>query len=244
MKFLIPIIFLATLAPLFSQGNNKSKGKTCRLIYLQKPADAPNDAYLYDGTISHKVELPSMNFSNVVTLPGGDLTLGMTPGEVTAPENFPSSAPTVKVSASVTDLYLIVVYDATNKILPIRMLPLDVGISKLKPGQTLWVNFTKHRILGKLGEENLDMSGGAREVSKAPLAKSGYYKALFGYLPKGEKSVLPIMNKSWWHDANSKNLGFIIDSGGRLPRIFTFRDFREPDQEPTENTAGQASDPP
>ena len=27
----------------------------------------------------------------------------------------------------------------------------------------------------------------------------------------------------------SKNLGFIIQSGGRLPKIFTFRDHRDPE---------------
>ena len=235
MKFLVASLTFLSLLPSSAQTKEQSKEKSCRVIYLQRPQDAPTGAYLFDGAVSHKVELPGMNFSEVVNLPAGDITLGMTPGPVDAPENFPKGAPMVKVPAHVMDLYLIVGSDPTNAVLPIRMLALDVSTGKLKPGETIWVNLTGHRIAAKLGDESLDVPPGGRAVGKAPLKASGYYNARFAYQPRDGKELLPIMSKSWWHDAKSKHLGFIIESGGRLPRIFVFRDFRdEPIVEPKE----------
>jgi hypothetical protein len=180
-----------------------------------------------------------MNFSEVIMLPEGPLTIGMTPGPVSNPETFPTDAPSIQIPAATIDLYIVLANDPKNKVLPIRMLPLDVSGNQLKPGQTLWVNLTTHQIAGKLGNENLSVPPRGKVVGKAPLAASGYYKAAFLYKPDGEKEYLPVMQKSWWFDANSKNLGFIIQSGARLPKIFTFRDHRDPEDRPSDG--GQSS---
>ena len=125
MKILIAITLCLTCLPCFSK--EAKPARSCRIIYLERPADAPTEAHLFDGAISHKVSLSGMNFSEVIMLPEGALTLGMTPNPVPAPENFPSGAPTVKVPANITDLYLVLGTDPENKVLPIRMLPLDVS---------------------------------------------------------------------------------------------------------------------
>lgn len=216
---------------------NSSKEKSCRLIYLHKPANAPDEAYLFDGKVSHKVTLPAMNFSQVVKLPGGKLTLGMTPKEVSDPKNFPASAPTIHIAENVSYFYLIVTSDPANKVLPVKMLPIDTSSNKLSNGQTLWLNFSSQRIVGKLGEQPLEIPAGSRKVTDAPIKNSGYFKAQFAYIPKGGKDFLPIMSKSWWHDQNSKYLGFIIDTEERLPRVYTFRDYRnlEAEEEAADN---------
>jgi hypothetical protein len=64
----------------------------------------------------------------------------------------------------------------------------------------------------------------SRVISKAPLLASGFYKAVFQYQKNGEGEPLPVMRKSWWYDAESKNLGIIINSKGILPKIYTLRD--------------------
>jgi hypothetical protein len=227
MKVLIAATLMLTCLPCVSKEDKPER--SCRIIYLEKPADAPEEAHLFDGTASHKVALSSMNFSEVVMLPEGPLTLGLTPHPVSSPDDFPSGAPTAKIPATITDLYLVVVSDPENEVFPVRMLPLDVGAGKLKAGQTLWINLTNHTIAGKLGNETLTLPAGERVVGKAPLASSGYYKVRFLYQPDGQSEFMPVMQKSWWFDANSKNLGFIIQSGGRLPKIFTFRDHRDLD---------------
>ncbi len=165
-----------------------------------------------------------MNLSGVIKIPAGDLVLAMTFDPVLKPEDLPKDAPKLKISAEVTDFYLIVVSDPENKTLPIRMLPVDIGDKKPKLGQTLWINLTAHAITGKLGNESLTVLPDARVIGKAPLPASGYYKAEFQYQPNGKGEFLQVMRKSWWFDAKSKNLGFIVNSSRRLPRIFTCRD--------------------
>lgn len=228
MKILTALILCLSCLPCFSQDKSKKPERTCRVIYLQRPADAPTEGYLFDGAVSHKVSLSGMNFSDVINLPQGDLTIGMTSSPVLKPEDFPAAAPKTIIRATITELYLVVVSDPDNKVFPVRILPVDAGTDRLKMGQTLWINLTTHQIGGKLGDETLVVPPRAQVVGKAPLSTSGYCKVLFFYQPVGQKEFLPVMDKSWWFDTTSKNIGFIIDSGGRLPKIFTFRDFRDP----------------
>ncbi len=222
------LLLLLSCLPGLSQ--EEKKERTCRLLFLERPQDAPAEGQLFDGTSSHKVSLSGMNFSEVVKLPDGDLVLGMTADPVATPEEFPKGAPTVTIPAQITDLYLIVASDPENKVLPIRMLPLDVGGQKLKAGETLWINLTGHSIKAMLGQEPLTVPPRGKVVGRPPLAASGYYKAAFLYQPDAQGEFLPIMRKSWWFDGKSKNLGFIIASGGRLPSIFTFRDYRDAEE--------------
>jgi hypothetical protein len=226
MKFLFIAVSVFASLPVFSEGLEEKR--ICRIIFVDRPHDAPKEAHLFDGTASRKVELPSMNFTESVSLPAGELTLMLTPDSVEKAGNFPPEAPTAKVAAQVKDFFLIVVSDPDNRILPVRMLPVEQGVESPEPGQTLWINLTEHKISASFGSESLEVSAGDKVLGKAPLAANGYFKAEFLYQPQSEGEFLPLMKKSWWFDATSANLGFIIDSGGRLPRVFTFRDFRSP----------------
>ena len=232
MKFLILAAILLSSTPCFSQ--KVEKQRTCRIVYLERRQGEPEKAHLFDQTTSREVMLPSKNLTDVIKLPAGDLLLGMTPEPVLDPENFPEGAPRLKVPARITDFYLIVVSDPKNKILPLRMILVDAGDGVLKKGETLWINLTTYRIAGKLGKESLIVPAKAKVVGKAPLSDSGYFKARFTYQPNSKSAFLPVMYKSWWFDAKSKNLGFIIKSGGRLPKIFTFIDHRAPASEEEE----------
>lgn len=231
MKCLVLLSLLLPCLPALSQ--ERKTERTCRVIFIERAITDPDKAQLFDGAVSHEVSLSGMNFSEVVKLPEGDLVLGMTADPVAAPEDFPGGAPSVKIPADIRDLYLIVGSDPGNKVFPVRLLPLDAGGQKLKTGETLWINLTKHSIKGLLGKEALSIPAGGRVVGKAPLAISGYYKAAFLYQPDSKGEYVPVLRKSWWFDASSKNLGFIINSGGRLPRIFTFRDSRTPEAKET-----------
>ena len=228
MKFLFLATIVLSSLPCFSQvkAKDEAKERTCRVVFLERPKGAPKKAYLFDGKISHEVRLSTMNLSGVIKLPGGegDLVLGMTPDPVLDPENFPKGAPTVTIPAKMTDFYLVVVSDPKNKIFPVRMLLVDASYGELNAGQTLWINFTNHGIKAKLGNEPLMIPAKAKVVGKAPLRASGYYKATFLYQPDSKSKFLPVMKKSWWFDATSKNLGFIISNGAKLPKIFMFRD--------------------
>jgi hypothetical protein len=225
MKMFYQITFI--LVGFFMLGISlQAKARTCRVIYPERPNDAPKIAYLFDGSDSQKVALPSMNFSKVIELPSGDITIAMTQDSVSDPEALSPSAPLLKISESVTDFYILIIPDPKNKDFPVKMKLVDSGQGKLKPGETLWFNLTEHRIVARLGGAKMLVAPKGRAVSKDPVSASGYYSAKFAYQVKGKGALAPITEQSWWHDAESRHLGFMLNSGGRLPKIYFYRDFR------------------
>lgn len=236
MKIFHTITILA--AGFLMLSNSLDAKRTCRIISPERPNNAPKTAYLFDGTKSKRVALPSMNFSEVIELPAGELTLILSPRDISDPEVIPPNVARLTLSKDVTDFYILISPDPENKDFPIKMNLVDASGGKLKSGETLWYNLTEHRILAKLGNTKMSVSPKGRTISKNPAKASGYYRAEFIYQVKGKGKPARITEQSWWHDAESKHLGFILSSGGRLPKIYFFRDFRlkegleEPVEEP------------
>lgn len=222
---------LATISLLlgFLFTNHLHAARTCRIVFPERPQTAPKVAFLYDGNKNHAVTLPSMNLSEVIKLPDGELTLAMTRTEITDPEVLPPNSPLLKIPEDVTDFYIILLPDTKNKDLPVKMNMVNTGGGKLKPGETLWYNFTSHKIVAKLGRADMSVDPMGRTISRDPIDASGYYVAQFKYLADGKGPLAAITEQSWWHDADSRHLGFIVNTGGKLPRIYFFRDFRLPE---------------
>ena len=214
----------------FLVGIAHAKPRTCRIVFPERPNDAPKSAFLFDGKKSTSVTLPSMNLSEVIELPSGAIALAMTSSEISDPKLLPADAPRLTIPENVMDCYIIILPDPKNPHLPIKMNLVDAGNEKLKPGETLWFNFTTHRIFAKLGTVDLDVQPGSRAISKAPAASSGYYIARFAYQANGTEAPAPITEQSWWHDANHKHVGFMASTGGKLPKIYYYRDFRMPEE--------------
>lgn len=204
---------------------SKSK-RTCRIVFPERPNGAPKSAYLFDGKENQPVSLPSMNFSPVVGFPAGDLTILMTPSKITDIENLPQGLPMLRIPESVKDFYILVTPDPSNSAFPLRMNLVNTSDGKFNPGETLWFNLTDHRIVAKLGESRLSVNPKGRTISQSPVSKSAYYRAEFGYQTGGEGDFHKITEQQWWHDTNSRHLGFIVNTGGRLPKIYFYRDFR------------------
>ncbi len=225
MKFIPVICLLLSLDLSFAQ--DKFQDHTCRILFLKRPREVPQEMFLFDGTASQKVELPSMNFSPVYTLKGGDIVLHFSPNTINSSEEIPSGAPRVEIPARIVDFYLLIAHDPENKVAPIKALVIDVGNEKIKAGETLWINLTPHTIAAKLGSEIITVNPNSRLVGKPPLITSGYYNAEFQFMAKDTNTYQPLMKKSWWLDINSKNLGFIYDNGTHIPKIVSFRDQRD-----------------
>ena len=214
----------------------QAKPRSCRVVFPERPPDAPKTAYIFEGTKSRRVSLPSMNLSEVIELPSGEITLAMIPKEIKDPKALPPESPLLKIPELVTDFYIIITPDPKNQVIPVKMNLVDTGGGKLKPGETLWYNFTDHRIIAKLGSAEMKVEPTGRTISKDPAPASGYYIARFAYQANGTGEFAPITEQSWWHDATSRHLGFIVSSGGKLPKIYFYRDFRAPD--PIEGAGG------
>lgn len=201
--------------------------RSCRLLFPERLNYAPKNAYLFDGRTSHRVSLPSMNFSRILELPSGELTLILTTNAVTAPEQIPPHAARLSVAAETDEFYILLSADPDNPQLPVQMRLIDMSGDKLRSGETLWFNQTEHRIIASLGDHEMTVEPQQEIVSEAPIAKSGYYTAKFKYQRESQGDILKITEQQWWHDADSRHLGFISDTQhGRLPKIFFFRDFR------------------
>lgn len=208
-----------------SQDGQKHKQKrTCRIIFPERPNDSPKFAYLFDGKRSQRIELPSMNLSPVISLSEGEITLYMTDKHITDTKKIVASTPSLKIPANVEDFYILVSPDSENSTLAVKMEM--ISLKDHKPGETLWLNKTQHHIAANLGLSEMSVAPESQTVSKAPIEKSGYYKAEFTYQPNGEGEFKKITEQQWWHDAKSRHLGFVVDSGKKLPKIFIFRDFR------------------
>jgi hypothetical protein len=229
---------LAAVFPALSVGAETSGGRNCRIVFPERPNDAPKTAYLFDGQKSLAVTLPSMNFSEVITLPPGELTLLMTAEEIRDPENLPRGAPKLRIAEGIRDFYILVSPDPDNAMLAVKMTLVDAG-RKLKSGETLWFNLTDHLIAAKLGQGRMTVAPKGITISKDPVPKSGYYKAELAYQPNGEGNFQRITEQSWWHDTRSRHLGFIVNTGGMLPRIYFFRDYRAPDAAEAENQVAE-----
>jgi hypothetical protein len=200
-------------------------GRTCRIVFPERPKDSPRFAFIYDGKETQRVNLPTTNFSEVIALPSGEITILMTAEEITDFENLPLSAPRLAIAEGIRDFYILISPDPSNPILPIKMNMVNPE-GKFKPGETLWFNLTEHKIAGKLGDSTLLVAPKSSTVSKSPISESGYYRAEFAYQSKAEGRLQKITEQQWWHDANSRHLGFIVNTGGRLPKLYFYRDFR------------------
>ena len=227
MKVIITL-FIALMPCIgFSQDEAKEQGgkkRICRVLYLERSRNAPNIGHLFDGTKSHKVSLLGKNLSEELSLPTGKLSLSLTPGALANVADTPKNAPLLNVPEGVGNFYIIVTEDPDNKVFPVKMRLVDQAEHDFKLGQTLWVNMTEFKIVGKMGDKKLEIPPHTNVVGEAPLKASGYYKATFSYQPDKKGEYMPIMRKSWWFDEKSKNVGFITSTRGTLPKIYSFRD--------------------
>lgn len=228
MTSLRAFAILSTLLAVIA-GRIEAKPRTCRIVFPERPKDAPHRAVLYDGSRNHAVTLPSMNFSEVIELPDGEVTIALTPREIKEPEELAPTAPRLKIPGTVKDFYIILLSDPDNKEMPVNMNLVDAGAGKLNQGETLWYNSTDHRILATLGNARISLAPKENSISKAPAPASGYYDALFTYEADGKGPPVPITEQRWWHDPGCRHLGFVANSGGKLPKIYLYRDFREPE---------------
>jgi len=237
IKIMNKIFFLLvaiSCLPVVAQQDSKEAKRICRALFPNKPGDAPNTVFLFDGKTSHKIYLSGKAFSSPVELPPGAITVFFSLSEILLPEELKPGLPSMTIPARVTDLYLLASSDPGNKLLPLRFNPINVNDERLKPGEILWLNLSKHNVNAKLGNHQFIIPPMKQAISPPPREGDGYYPAKFIYQQNGAGKFHKALNKTWRFQENSKSLGFIIDSGGRRPEIFTIRDRRTT---PTPSTA-------
>lgn len=226
MKLSIISLILLAYLPLCAESESGSVTRTCQVLFLDKPVDAPDKAYLFDGKKSHEVSLSSKGFSGVVDLPNGPLSLYFSLNSVSEMEDLAKDSATVQLTEEITDFYLLLRSTPEDEVAPYSLEVVDTSDGKLKPGETLWMNYTKHNIAAEVGSESFQIPPVGRVVSPPPLKESGYYPVHFTFQIEGEGDYHSVLKRTWRYMADTRSLGFVIDAGDRRPQIFTVRDRR------------------
>ena len=201
--------------------------RTCRVVFLGAPENAPAKLHLFDGKESREIELPRINFSPVYPLPSGALVIRLLPDEVTNPRDVSPDAPSVAVAKATTDFYLLVSSDTANKITPVKLEIIDA--TKLAKGQMLWCNLTSNNLDGQLGSQKLELEANARKTLSAPTDKNEDYNVKISFQPPGNAQLQPLCETKWRYDPQSRSVFFVVQKEGeRSPRVMGLSDFREP----------------
>ncbi|MEY3896250.1 MAG: hypothetical protein RLZZ214_1770 [Verrucomicrobiota bacterium] len=221
------LFLIALCFPLLATAQNKPQKRTCRILYLNPPPNAPTKLFLFDGTASQEVELPEMNFSDVYQIAGGDTNVHLLPGAVLKPEEIPAGAPAGRLPAVITDFYIVVSGDPANKVVPVQFQIIDAGSEKFKRGQMMWYNLTGNAVGGQLGSQKLAIKGQSRAIIDSPAKGEEDFDVNLSYVIQGDPQFHPICQTKWVHDPRSRMVMFVYGGAqNTTPQIAGFKDFR------------------
>ena len=227
-------ILAILLLSLSAQAEN-SAPRTCRILFLNGPPDGPEKLHLFDGTSSQEVELTRMGFSPTYKIIPGDLTLTMLPKPTALPKAgeppaIPPDAPKVKLDSAISDFYLLVSSDLSNKVAPVKLQIISANAENFRIGQMLWFNLTENKIGGILGSQKLVINPNSRTILDAPASTMEDYHVNIQFLPPGKQRAEPLCETNWTHNPQSRSVFFVLNDG-LIPRIVGFPDFRHPEKE-------------
>ena len=225
-RFIALVLTLGCSLSAFGEQVN-AKNRTIRILFLNAPADAPRKLFLYDGQTSQQVEMSHMNLSIPYNISTDSRDLILLKNAVDSSEEVPKKAPRVTLPQHMSDAYLICLSDPGNEVAPVKVYAVDATMDKFNLGQMAWFNLTPHSIVGKIGDQKIDLSPESKAIIDKPMAKHGSYPVILSYVMKGDPSVWPICQTRWQHNPKSRQLVFVFNEGNqRLPRIRGFEDIR------------------
>ena len=232
-KFMRVILLLALSFTASAIAQEKA-ARTCRILFMNPPADAPRKIFLFDGVASQEVELPEMNFSDVYKIASSDTATAVTllRAPVVDAKDIPAGAPIAKLPAAIVDFYLVVTADSNNMIIPLKLQVIDAGAEKFKRGQMMWYNLTSNSVGGQLGSQKLAMKGQSRVIIDAPAKANEAFDVNLSYLIPNDPQFHPICDTKWLHDPRARMVMFVY--GGEdnsAPQVVGFKDFREAEEE-------------
>jgi hypothetical protein len=226
MRILLLVFSLLLPFPAFAQP--KGSPRTCRILFLSPPPDAPRKLQLFDGTSCKEIQLPEMNFSEVHILPPGNLTLRLLAAPVNTGEEVPAGAPSAKVPETVSDCYLVITGDPSNKVVPVRFQVIDAGQTRFPSGRMMWFNLSPKAIGGDVGSRKLAMKPNSRVLLEAPARGTEPYQVNLSYRLPDDPRPYPICQTQWIHDPRSRMVVFVLGTEGRTtPQVIGFNDFRD-----------------
>ncbi|BCU77850.1 hypothetical protein [Luteolibacter sp. LG18] len=227
MRSFLLLLGALTLAASAGAAETPKPARTCRVLFLSPPDNAPKTLFLSDGTATQEVELPSMNFSNVYALPPGNLTLRLLTSLPAKDQPLPANAPAAALAEGVRDCYLLLASDPANPVAPVRIQLIDANPDKFSKGQMLWFNLSPFPIGGQIGRQTLNLKANSRAIAEPPASGFEDYNVKIGYVPAEGKPAEMICSTVWHHDPAARGVIFVYMSpNSRAPRIKGFADSR------------------
>lgn len=224
-RHLLTLLLLLVPAALPAPGQTPKASRTCRILLLGAQDDSPKTVYLNDGTATQKVDLPSLNFSDVYQLAPGNIVLKLCQAPPTEMQPIPADAPSAKVSETITDCYLLVTSDPKNAQLPLRFQVVDANPAGFRLGEMMWMNLTPYRVGGTVGSRTLSMKPNSQTIVSAPTDGPGFYPVKIGYDPGNDKKTILLVSTEWPHNPGDRNIVFVMMlPNGKIPRIMGYSD--------------------
>ena len=216
--FILFIIFGVTATSL--------SARTVRAIFLQPPAGAPDKAFLFTGSKSSEIALPSRNLSPEITIPNGELTLAILPASLPEGGEVPEGAQTMKIPEAWKRCILIFLPAPKRSVFPANVLLVNSSDANLPKGHTFVCNLTDNTFLGKFAElPILQVKPRGTATFKPPLKKVGQYPvAINCILPETQEKV-SVVRSTWAHYPDARQILFVIPNpGDKSPNIWSVWD--------------------
>ena len=215
LKSVLPVLILLGLAA-------SASSRTVSAIYFRAPQGAPEKVHVYLPEKPLVLDLPKMNLSDPVSLPGEDLVLRISARPLAKDQPVPEGTPSVSVPAAWSEVILLFAPNPKDTVNPFTVTALNASLDKFKPGEMLLFNRSNATVGGKLGNRSLKVGPGLSEKIEPPVSEDGDYPVVLGYALAGEKEAKPLANTTWRHQSDRRRILFVIPDQERgVPAIWS-----------------------
>lgn len=239
MKKFLVLLALGCVAFVDAADTPGSSSRTCRLLYVQAPFDAPDKVVLVVDKDSTEVDLPRLTISNArVKLPAGPVRVYAAAKAPTKAEPLPAGTPFVDIPEAMSDALIVLLPNGQPGPLSFIMLPVEFNKGRAPEGAVIWFNLSDRIIYAKLGEAAVTVNPRGSALSMPTVGIDQPYVVYVDASPvPPETETVPVVRGSWVKEARMRNLLFVVPDPSRtVPRILSIPDRLDP--EPDLNAKG------
>jgi hypothetical protein len=235
MKKFLVLLALGCVAFVDAADTPGSSSRTCRLLYVQAPFDAPDKVVLVVDKDSTEVDLPRLTSSNArVKLPAGPVRVYAAAKAPTKAEPLPAGTPFVDIPEAMSDALIVLLPNGQPGPLSFIMLPVEFNKGRAPEGAVIWFNLSDRIIYAKLGEAAVTVNPRGSALSMPTVGIDQPYVVYVDASPvPPETETVPVVRGSWVKEARMRNLLFVVPDPSRtVPRILSIPDRLDPEPDP------------
>jgi hypothetical protein len=235
MKKFLVLLALGCVAFVDAADTPGSSSRTCRLLYVQAPFDAPDKVVLVVDKDSTEVDLPRLTISNArVRLPAGPVRVYAAAKAPTKAEPLPAGTPFVDIPEAMSDALIVLLPNGQPGPLSFIMLPVEFNKGRAPEGAVIWFNLSDRIIYAKLGEAAVTVNPRGSALSMPTVGIDQPYVVYVDASPvPPETETVPVVRGSWVKEARMRNLLFVVPDPSRtVPRILSIPDRLDPEPDP------------